>query len=309
METYDLIIVGGGPAAISAGVYSARKQLKTLFITDSFESQSTVSPDIKNWIGDISISGFDLAKRMEAHLRDYEGEWLTILVGQKAADLKKENDLFIVTTEDNKTHQGKTVLVASGARRRKLTIPGAGEFEQKGITYCASCDGPLFKGKDVVVIGGGNAGWEAAAQLIAYTNSVLLLHRSSEFKADKITIEKTMDNPKVTASLNTEPIEIKGDKFVQSLIYKNNQTGETKEVAVQGIFAEIGFIANTEWVANILKLNENKAIEVEPATQRTSVEGVWAAGDCAAALYHQNNIAAGEGVTALEDIYMYLTRK
>ncbi len=309
MNTYDLIIVGGGPAAVAAGVYSARKQLKTLFLADSFESQSVVSPDIKNWIGEISISGYDLAKKFENHLRDYEGEWLTIIIGQRAVKLSREGNLFTVALADQQQFQGKTVLISTGARRRKLEIPGAKEFEQKGITYCASCDGPLFKNKDVVVIGGGNAGWEAAAQLMAYTNSVLLLHRGDQFKADKITVDKTSANPKVTALLNTEPLEIKGDKFVQSLVYKNNKTNETKEVAVQGVFAEIGFIPNTEWVADLIPLDGNKAVIVDPVTQRTKVDGVWAAGDCAASLYHQNNIAAGEGITALEDIYLYLTRQ
>lgn len=308
-DIYDLIIVGGGPAAVSAAIYAARKQLKTLLITEHFDSQSAVSPEIKNWIGEVAISGNDLMKKWETHLREYEGEWLTIKSGMRGNKVFKAGDNFNVVTDKEETFSGKTVLISTGAHRRKLEIPGAKEFEQKGITYCASCDGPLFKNKDVVVIGGGNAGWEAAAQLMAYTNRVLLMDRSDEFRAEKITVKKTLANNKVTALTNTSPVEIKGDKVVQSLIYKNLKTNEVKEVKVQGVFVEIGFIPNTELVDGFLELDKNKAIVVDPQNQQTSVKGVWAAGDCASSLYHQNNIAAGEGVTALEDIYVYLSRK
>jgi len=176
---YDLIIIGGGPAGASAGVYAARKRLKTLFLTKDFEGQSTVSGDVQNWIGTVSISGIDLAANFKKHLLAYAGDILELKEGELVKSLSKETDGFKVTMEGDAEYTAKTVLITTGAHRRKLTMPGAEEFENKGITYCATCDGPLFSDKDVIVIGGGNAGFETAAQLLAYTKSVTLLHRNA----------------------------------------------------------------------------------------------------------------------------------
>ncbi len=307
--TYDLAILGGGPAGVSAGVYSARKKLKTAFITHDFGGQSIVSPDIQNWIGTKSISGEDLAKALEDHVRSYESEDFKIVTGQYVAGVKKSGDIFEVTTDKGETFQTKTVLVTTGSQRRKLEVPGAEEFDQKGLTYCASCDGPLFTDKDVVVIGGGNAGFETAGQLLAYTKSVTLLHRNSEFKADAITVEKLMKNPKFKGILNTEILEIKGDKFVTGLSYKDKETNETKELAVQGVFVEIGFTPNTSYVKDIVETDKFGAIKIDPLTQKTSLAGIWSAGDCTNVLYHQNNIASGDAVKAVEDIYNTLHLK
>src|SRR3989344_8041594 len=164
---YELIIVGGGPAGVAAGVYAARKKLKTLFLTHSFENQSTVSLDIQNWIGTPSISGAELSKNLEEHLRAYAGEAVVIKTGEKVKSVEKSENVFIVKT-DKETFEGRTVLIAAGSMRRKLPAKGADQFEHKGLTYCASCDGPVFAGQDVAVIGGGNAAFESAAQLTAY---------------------------------------------------------------------------------------------------------------------------------------------
>ncbi|MBI4136323.1 MAG: FAD-dependent oxidoreductase [Candidatus Vogelbacteria bacterium] len=310
---YDLVIIGGGPAGVAAGVYAARKKLQTLFLTYDFGGQSMVSAEIQNWIGTPAVSGEELAKQLEAHLRTYEGENLVIKVGVKAEKIEKSNpstavgvNNFFVRTDDGQTYEGRTVLITTGAHRRKLTIPGAETFEQKGITYCATCDGPLFAGKDVVVIGGGNAGFETALQLLAYAKSVILIHHSAEFKADPVTVEKVLTNPKMTAIKNAETVEIKGDKFVKSLIYKDKITGAIKELATEGVFVEIGLVPTTEMVEDLVTLNPYGAIVVDPKNQRASVPGIWAAGDCTDGLYHQNNIAAGDAVKALEDIYNYL---
>jgi NADH-dependent peroxiredoxin subunit F len=305
---YDLAIIGGGPAAVSAGVYAARKKLRTIFITENFESQSAVSLEIQNWIGTVAISGAELAKNLEKHLEAYAADVVYIKKGERAESLKKGGSNFKVKT-DKSEYSAKTVLVASGANRRKLKVPGAEEFENKGITYCASCDGPLFADKDTVVIGGGNAGFETAAQLLAYTKSVTLLHRGPEFKADAVTVEKVLKNPKMKGLKNIETLEVKGDKFVNSIVYKDTTTGETVEQPVEGIFVEIGLVPNTEWVGDFLKLDQYKRIPIDPWTQKTEVEGLWAAGDCTNVTYHQNNIAAGDGVRALEDIYVSLHAK
>lgn len=305
---YDLIIIGGGPAGVAAGVYAARKKLKTLFLTKDFENQSTVSTDIQNWIGTVSISGDELSKNLKEHLLAYANDVLELKENQKVIGVKKEGETFKITTEDGE-YESKTVLIASGADRRKLKAIGAEKFENKGITYCASCDGPLFSDKDVVVIGGGNAGFETAAQLLAYTKSVTLLHRGDEFKADKITVEKVLSNPKMKAITNANTIEIKGDKFVTGIVYKDEEAGEKKELAIEGVFVEIGLIPATSYLGDFLEMTKYKQIIVDPKNQRASVDGIWAAGDCSDSLFHQNNIAAGDAVKALEDIYNYLNTK
>jgi len=306
---YDLIIIGGGPAGASAGVYASRKQLKTLLITSEWGGQSTVSPDIQNWIGTPSISGSDLAKSFETHLKTYAGDFLTIKDKTFVTSLGKDGENFVVTTDKDETFSATAVLVTSGSKRRALSSPGAAEFENKGLTYCASCDGPMFSGQDVAVIGGGNAGFETAAQLLAYAKSVTLIHKNDAFKADPVTVEKVMKDPKMRAALNTDVAEVIGDKFVSGLKLKNDKTGEESEIAVTGVFVEIGMIPNTEFVKDILPLDEYNRVKIDPWTQKTEVPGVWAAGDCTNIKYHQNNISSGDAVRALEDIYVTLKTK
>lgn len=304
---YDLVIIGAGPAGTAAGVYAARKQLNTLLIAEEFGGQSIVSETIYNWIGTPEISGTDLAKSFEKHLRYYESSgFLELKLSERVVGVSKEDKHFIVEDTAGKKYETKTVLVASGSGRRKLDIPGAKEFENKGITYCASCDGPIFKEKDVIIVGGGNAGFETAAQLLAYTKSVTLLHRNEDYKANKITVEKILSNPKMTGVLNANIKEIKGSGIVSNIIYTDLKTGEDHELKAEGIFVEIGQVPNTSFVKELTKLNEYNQIEINPTTGKTSVSGIWAAGDCADVKYHQNNIAAGDGVRALEDIYLYL---
>src|SRR3989344_212144 len=194
--TYDLIIIGGGPAGVSAGISAARKKIKTLLITPDFGGQSTVSEGIENWIGTVKISGKELAENLKNHLLAHSGDTLEIKEGGKAQNIEKKGGNFIITTDKSEYHT-RTVLIATGSTRRKLDIPGAKEFDNKGLTYCASCDGPLFSGQDVVVIGGGNAAFETSAQLLAYCKSVTLLSRSSNFKADPVTVSKLKQNPTV----------------------------------------------------------------------------------------------------------------
>lgn len=304
---FDLAIIGGGPAGVAAGVYAARKRLKTIFITESFGGQSIESAGIENWIGTKSIPGPDFGLMLQEHLRAYTGEFVEILLGDKVNKVEKLDKGFKVHTEAGKEYNSKTVLVATGSTRRKLEIPGAKEFENKGISYCASCDGPLFAGLDVAVIGGGNAAFETAAQLLNYASSVTLLNRSNDFKADPVTVEKVLSHPNMRAIRNAAPKEIEGKKFVELLQYE--ESGVEKQIPVAGIFVEIGLIPTTWFVKDLLPLNKIGQIEVDPKTQRTAVDGVWAAGDSTDGLYHQNNIAAGDAVKALEDIYLYLHAK
>ena len=301
---FDLAIIGGGPAGVAAGVYAARKRLKTILITESFGGQSTDSMGIENWIGWKSIPGPEFGKLLEEHLRHAAGESVDIKAGEKVEKVEKSENIFKLTTSSGTSYEAKTVLVATGSTRRKLEVPGAKEFENKGITYCASCDGPLFAGQDVAVTGGGNAAFETAAQLLSYAKSVTLLNRSDIFKADEATVEKVLSHPNMKAIKNAIPKEIRGEKFVTGLVYED-PSGE-RELKVGGIFVEIGLLPTTWFVEGLVPLNSIKQITVDPKTQSTQVSGIWAAGDSTDGLYHQNNIAAGDAVKALEDIYLYL---
>ena len=304
----DLIIIGGGPAGVSAGIYAARKKLNTLLITPDFGGQSTVSEGIENWIGTIKISGQQLAENLKKHIVAYAGDSVKILEGEYVQDIKKSETGFIVITDKNQ-FETKTILIATGSSRRKLEIPGAEKFDNKGVTYCASCDGPLFGDQDVVVVGGGNAALESAAQLLAYCKSVTLLNRSDVVRGDEITIAKLSENPNFKIIKNAVPFEIKGDVFVSGIVYEDVNTKEKHEIQTPAVFVEIGLIPATSFAKNILTLNNYNQIPINPSNQQTGISGIWAAGDCTDALYHQNNIAAGDAVRALEDIYIWLKTK
>lgn len=306
---YDLIIIGGGPAASSAAVYAARKQLKTLLIAGEFGGQSVVSEDIQNWIGTPHISGANLAKSLKSHVMEYAGDFLTIKEATLVTEVSGVAGDFKVKTDKSDEFQSKSVLIASGSGRRKLVVDGAHKYENKGLTYCASCDGPLFADQDVLVIGGGNAAFETAAQLLAYCKSVTLLNRSSQFRADEITVSQTMKNPKFKAITEIEFIDVYGGDFVEGMTIKYNKDGNVEKIPATGIFVEIGQIPNSNFILNFVPTTGGGQIIIDPRTQATKIEGIWAAGDVTDVLYHQNNIAAGDAVRALEDIYLWLHRR
>jgi thioredoxin reductase len=214
----------------------------------------------------------------------------------------KYNLFNIKTSKGN--YSAKTVLIATGSFRKKLEIKGADVFEHKGLTYCASCDGPLFGGMDVVVVGGGNAGFESAAQLLAYCKSVTLLSRS-EPRADEITVKKLLEKPNFKLVTFATPKEITGSVFVESITY-TDKDGKDTTLPVAAVFVEIGQIPATDFAKDLVKRNELNQVIIDPRTQETSTKGVWSAGDCTDVLYHQNNIAAGDAVRALEDIYLHI---
>lgn len=303
---YDLIILGGGPAGVAAAVYAARKQLKTVIITSEFGGQSTVSELIYNWIGTTEISGADLASNLKKHALYYKGPFLDVIEGEKTTKVAKEESKITITTDKGNSYESRALLVATGSGRRKLDAINADQFEHKGITYCASCDGPLFADQDVLVIGGGNAGFETAAQLLAYCKSVTMVHRSAEFRADEITVKKIMENPKFKAITNAEILRVDGEQFVNSLTYKDKISGEEHQIFTTGIFVEVGQIPNTDFMKGVVEIDQFGKIVVDPMTQMTSIPGIWAAGDCTNGRYHQNNIAAGDAVKALEDLYIWV---
>lgn len=313
-KIYDLIIVGGGPAGSAAAIYAARKELSTLLILKEWGGQSIVSDDIQNWIGTPHISGNDLAKSLQKHVEEYKGEFLNINTGlnvKSSSYTKSEDgDLYNVVLEDGSEFNSKSILITTGSNRKKLTCVGADIFEHKGLTYCATCDGPLYRGADVVVVGGGNAGFESAAQLLAYCKSVTLLSRG-EPRAEKITQDKLLANPNFKLIIGATPHEIHGDKFVNGISYKDN-TDQVVKLETEGVFVEIGQTPATDWCKDICTLDEFGKVQINPWTQKcvdnsnNNLNNVWAAGDCTNILYHQNNIAAGDAVRAIEDIYKTL---
>jgi len=191
--TYDLIIIGGGPAGAAAAVYAARKRLKTLLIVAEWGGQSNVSEQVYNWIGTTALSGAELAENFKKHVEANTGESLEVKEGEKVTAVSGKAGAFSVQTESREAFETKTILIASGSSRRKLVAKNTDKFENKGLTYCASCDGPLFADQDVAVVGGGNAGFETAAQLLAYCKSVTLLNRSDTFRGDEITVERSFE--------------------------------------------------------------------------------------------------------------------
>ena len=268
---YDLAIIGGGPAGVAAGVYASRKRLKTIFITDSFKGQSVVSPGIENWIGTIKISGEELADSLKKHLLAYAGDIVDIKEGLRVSSIEKKDGSFTIKANDElgSIFEAKTILITTGSTRRKLEAPRAEEFDNKGLTYCATCDGPLFADQDVAVIGGGNAAFETAAQLLAYCKSVTLLNRTDQFRADQVTIDKLSKNPKFKILTNAPIDAVTGDKFVNGIVYTDKVSGQKTTLSVSGIFVEIGLLPNTSFLKGIVELNQIGQIIVDPRNQKS----------------------------------------
>lgn len=302
---YELIIIGGGPGGVAAGVYAARKKIKTLLITDSFGGQSEVSNDIQNWIGTKFVTGFDFAKMLEEHLRAQDG--IEIVDGEKIAKAEKVVGGFKILTESGKSFETKYLLVTSGSHHRRLDIPGGTSFDGKGVSYCATCDAPLFKDQVVAVIGGGNSGLEAVVDSLPYASKIYLLHRRDTLKGDPVTQEKIKGQPKVEIVLMAETQEIFGNEFVSGLKYLDKTTNQVKELKLGGIFVQIGSVPNIEFLGNLVQLNQYNEIVIDHRNQKTSHEGIWAAGDITDVLYKQNNISAGDAIKAVLNIYDTLT--
>lgn len=303
---YDCIIIGGGPAGAAAAVYAARKKIKALCIAESIGGQSVVSESIENWIGEKSISGFDLGKKLEEHVRAQEG--IDIKVPERANAVKEIEGGFSVECASGTVYQGKTVLLVTGGRRRKLGVPGEDVFLGKGVAYCATCDAPLFRGKNVAVVGGGNSALEAVVDLLKYATHVYLLVRGDTMRGDAVTQQEVKNSPNTTVLMNTAVTEITGDKFVRGLACKNSATSEETKLDVSGVFIEIGSVPNADMVKDLVDINAGGEIVVDHRTGATSKKGIWAAGDVTDGLYKQNNIAAGDAVKAMLSIYAYLLK-
>ena len=301
---YDIIIIGGGPAGAAAAIYSARKNLKTLMITSDFGGQSVVSDSIENWIGVKKMTGLELAKMLEEHVRAQEN--VEIKMPEKVVSVKEISSGWEVSTDKNNVYQTKALIVASGGRRRHLNVPGEDKFEGKGVSYCSTCDAPVFKNKTVAVIGGGDAGLEATIDLMPYASKIYLISNKESLTGDPSTQEEIKKSDKVNVIMNADTQEILGDKFVSGLKYLDKNDNQVKELEVEGIFVEIGSVPNSEFIKNLVDTNQAGEVIVDHKTGATTHFGIFAAGDVTDEIYKQNNISAGDAVVAALSAYYYL---
>ena len=300
MSGYDLIIIGAGPAGITAAVYAARKQMNILVISLDIGGQAAISGDVENYTGYQFITGPELAAKFEEHMRRYE---IGMKEGETVLDLKKQGDTALVTTDKGK-YQAKAVIVASGKRSRELGVPGEKEFKNKGITYCATCDGPLFKGKDIAIIGGGNSALDAALQMIKIAKKVYMVNITPALGGDPKMREKVEKSPIVTVLNDSRVTAIVGGKMVSSI--KVLTAGKEQSLPVQGVFVEIGLIPNSEFARELVK-NEFGEIKVN-CRNETNIPGIFAAGDVTDVPEKQIIIAAGEGSKACLSAFRYLSQ-
>ncbi|MDP1853209.1 MAG: FAD-dependent oxidoreductase [Candidatus Omnitrophota bacterium] len=298
---YDLIIIGAGPAGITASVYAARLGLKFLVITKDIGGQAAASGDVENYTGYQFITGPELAAKFEEHLRKFSIE---LRENEAVIDIKKDDGGIISVKSEKNNYFARAAIVASGKRSRMLNVPGEIEFKNRGLTYCAICDGPLFKGKDVAVIGGGNSALDAVLQLIRIAKRIYIVNIASDFTADKTMLEEVKIAKNVTALHNAKVSAIIGDKFVKAI--KLDIQGIDKEISVEGVFVEIGLIPNSEF-APIVARNKHNEIKID-SYNRSDAAGIFAAGDVTDVAEKQIIIAAGEGAKAALSVFKYLAQ-
>jgi alkyl hydroperoxide reductase subunit F len=355
---YDLIIIGGGPAAIAAGIYAGRKKLKTLLIVKNWGGQMALTSVIENYPGFESILGMELTEKMKEQLEKYHSchsrppamlrkakragesgnpvpltgfpfstrpprkrsvagrrersldsrvkpENDTITIKENAEVLGVEKGEIIEVKTNSGDYQSRALIIAHGRIPKKLNIPGEDKFKGKGLSYCVHCDGPFFKDKDVAVIGGGNAGLEAALDLVNHAKKIYLLEFMPQLAADEVLQERLKEFSQIEVITNTAVKEIKGEKFISALVYEDRNNEETKELAVEGVFSEIGWIANSSFLKGVVELNQSGEIKID-AANRTSQPNIFAAGDITDIPEKQIIIAAGEGAKAALSAYRYL---
>ncbi|HAL43779.1 MAG TPA: alkyl hydroperoxide reductase subunit F, partial [Methylophilaceae bacterium] len=306
-ETYDVLIIGGGPAGASAAIYSARKGIRTGIIAERFGGQVMDTLGIENFISVKATEGPKLVAALEEHVKEYEVDIMNL---QRAKSIQKNdlNSLFEVELENGGKLKSKSVIIATGARWKELNVPGEKEFKGKGVAYCPHCDGPLFKGKHVAVIGGGNSGVEAAIDLANIVGHVTLFEFASELKADDILQKRLYSLSNVDVVLNAQTTEVIGTDKVSGLIYLDRKSNEKKTIELEGVFIQIGLLPNTDFVKNTVDLSKFGEIIVDHHNQ-SSLPGLFAAGDVTTVPYKQIIIAMGEGSKASLGAFDYLIRQ
>ncbi|MEZ0481324.1 alkyl hydroperoxide reductase subunit F [Planococcus sp. SSTMD024] len=302
-DPFDVLVVGGGPAGASAAIYAARKGIRTGIVAERFGGQVMDTLSIENFISVKRTEGPKFAASLEEHVKEYDIDVMNL---QRAKRLEKK-ELFELELENGAVVKGKTVILSTGARWRNIGVPGEEEFKNKGVAYCPHCDGPLFAGKDVAVIGGGNSGVEAAIDLAGITNHVTVLEYNAELKADSVLQDRLKSLPNVTVLTNARTQEITGTDKVNGISYIDLQTGEEKHVELSGVFVQIGLVPNTDWLGDFVERNPHGEIVIDQRGA-TNMPGVFAAGDCTNVPYKQIIISMGGGATASLSAFDHLIR-
>ena len=303
-EAFDVLVVGGGPAGAAAAVYAARKGIRTGVVTERFGGQVLDTLAIENFISVKETEGPRLAAALEEHVKQYDVD----IINLQRAEALVPGDLIEIKLASGASLKSKTVILSTGARWRDMNVPGETEYRTKGVTYCPHCDGPLFKGKAVAVIGGGNSGVEAAIDLAGVVSHVTLLEFDSKLRADAVLVKKLESLPNVRILVNAQTTQVNGDgEKVTGLTYKDRVSGEVHDVALAGIFVQIGLVPNTAWLKGTIELSTRGEIIVDDHG-RTSVPGVFAAGDVTTVPFKQIIIAMGDGAKASLSAFDHLIR-
>lgn len=303
-DPYDLLVVGGGPGGASAAIYGARKGIRTGVVAERFGGQILDTATIENFISVKRTEGPKLAASLEEHVKDYDVDIMNL---QEATRLKRKDDFIEIGLENGATLKSKSVVIATGARWRNVGVPGEQEFRNKGVAYCPHCDGPLFEGKKVAVIGGGNSGVEAAIDLAAITEHVTVLEFADTLKADSVLQDRLHSLPNVTVIPNAQTKEITGEDSVNGITYIDRSTKEEKHVELSGVFVQIGLLPNTDWLGDTVERNKFGEIIIDKHGA-TNVPGVYAAGDCTDIPYNQIITSMGAGSIAALSASDYLVR-
>jgi len=305
---FDVLVVGGGPAGAAAAIYAARKGIRTGVLAERFGGQVMDTLGIENFISVKETEGPKLVAALEQHVKAYEVDVMNLQRAAKLIPAAEEGGLVEVQLENGASLKSKSVILATGARWREMNVPGEKEYKAKGVCFCPHCDGPLFKGKRVAVIGGGNSGVEAAIDLAGIVGHVTLLEFADTLRADAVLQKKLFSLPNVTVIKSAQTTEVTGDgQKVNGLVYKDRVSGEEKRVELEGIFVQIGLLPNTDWLKGTVELSKFGEIVID-AKGHTSVPGVFAAGDCTTVPYKQIIIAMGAGATASLSAFDHLIR-
>lgn len=305
-QPFDVAIVGYGPAGITAAIYAARKRLRILLVGEIPGGEVLTSGDIENWPGAGETTGIALADELVKHLKMHED---MVAIEQTLVDLiAKDGDEFVIDGKGGQTWRARTVIYAAGRHPRELGVPGETEFKNKGVSYCATCDAPLFPDKDVAIVGGGNTGAEAVIMFQKIARKIYLLHIDDKLPADQVLIQNFADDPKVEIIYQAKTTEISGEAMVESLTYQDMATGESKKIELQGVFVTIGSVPNTDPVKDLVELDKYGAVVAERYGV-TNVDGFFAAGDVTNIRDAQIVVAAGQGCSAALSVGDFLSRQ
>jgi len=303
--SYDLIILGGGPAAMSAAVYAARKMMNLAIITKDFGGQVRETSEIENWLGFQSINAKDLADSFEEHVKSFD---IAVSLGTATTEVNKEADTFKVRTDSGTVYSSRALILATGKRHRPLNVPGEKELVGRGVAYCATCDAPFFKGKKVVVAGGGNSAFTTAVDLLKVEAEVVLVNFIKGWQADEALQKRVKQIGKASLLDYHQVVRIEGKDRVTGVVVKNRENDKEKKLDANGVFVEIGLLPNNESVKDLVELNEQGEVIVD-CSCKTSVQGLFGAGDVTTVPHKQIVIAAGEGAKAALSAYNYLINK